>query len=56
MSGDLRKIVQQAKSECTDSCEVLSILAEYDWIYYSSLKKQGFSQDQAFELTKIRNQ
>ena len=48
----LKKFVELANSVTPDMEELLGIQAKILWSYYVQLKKEGFIDDQAFELVK----
>ena len=48
----LRKFVELAASVTPGMEELLGIQAKLLWFYYNHLKKEGFTNDQAFELVK----
>ena len=48
----LKKLVELATSVTPDMEELLGIQARILWSYYSRLKKEGFTDEQAFELVK----
>lgn len=48
----LKKAVELAASLTPDLEELLKVQAKILWSYYSQLKKEGFTDEQAFELVK----
>ena len=48
----LKKFIELATSVMPDMEELLGIQAKILWSYYSQLRKEGFAEDQAFELFK----
>ena len=48
----LKKAVEIAASATPDIEELMNIQAKVMWSYYSQLKKEGFTDEQAFELVK----
>lgn len=48
----LKKAVELATSLTPDLEELLKVQAKILWSYYSQLKKEGFTDEQAFELVK----
>ena len=48
----LKKAVELAVSVTPDLEELLKVQAKVLWSYYGQLKKEGFTDEQAFELVK----
>lgn len=48
----LEKAVELATSITPDMAKLLGIQAKIMWSYYTQLRKEGFNDEQAFELVK----
>ncbi len=46
------QLVKAMKDEFTATCEAMLLTAQTQRVYFEALKKEGFTEHQALELTK----